>query len=93
MTAFAVGHLAYMGAFMTVPRGALSLTDIVVSGATLFIGLGIYLWLKPHLPIEMHIPVAIYFIIILMAFPKSDTAREFRVRLCPWLRRKVSARG
>ena len=66
MTAFAVGHLAYMGAFMTVPRGALSLTDIVVSGATLFIGLGIYLWLKPHLPIEMHIPVAIYFIIILM---------------------------
>jgi len=66
MAAFAIGHLAYLGAFITVPRDALSLTDIIVSGVTLFIGFGIYRWLKPHLPKEMRRPVVIYFVIILM---------------------------
>jgi len=66
MAAFAAGHLAYLSAFITVPRDALSLTDIIMSSVTLFIGFGIYLWLKPHLPKEMRMPVAIYFVIILM---------------------------
>ena len=66
MAAFAVGHLAYLTAFITVPRDAISLTDIIVLGVTLFIGAGIYLWLKPYLPKEMRVAVVIYFIIILI---------------------------
>jgi len=66
MTAFAIGHFAYLTAFVSLPRDFLSLADILVSGLTIFIGFGVHNWLKPHLPKNMRIPVAIYFFIILI---------------------------
>ena len=66
MIAFALGHLAYLTAFVTVPRDELSVMDFVASGLVIFVGFAVYSWLKPHLPKSMRIPVSVYFFIILI---------------------------
>lgn len=66
MIAFAFGHFAYLTAFVLLPRGLPSVTNFILSGVVIFVGFGVHAWLKPHLPKSMRIPVAVYFIIILI---------------------------
>lgn len=66
MGAFALGHFAYLSAFVFLPRDLPSTKDFIISGVVILIGFGVHSWLKPHLPKSMRIPVAIYFFIILI---------------------------
>ena len=66
MGAFALGHFAYLTAFVSISKGVPTGIDTIKSIVTIFAGLGVYSWLKPHLPSAMKIPVRIYFLIILI---------------------------
>jgi len=66
MAAFAIGHLAYLTGFFLLPRESLTPVSFLKSGVVIFGGLGVYSWLKPHLPKEMRLPVTVYFFIILI---------------------------
>ena len=66
MGAFAIGHLAYLSAFVSLPRDILTLADFIKSGVTIIVGGSVFSWLKPYLPKNMRIPVMIYFLIILV---------------------------
>lgn len=66
MASFALGHFAYLTAFVLLPSDGYTLMDFVKSGVVIFAGFGIYNWLKPHLPKDMKIPVTIYVFIILI---------------------------
>lgn len=65
MGAFALGHVAYLSAFLTLQTGQFSTGRILISGAVIAGTTGFYLWLKPKLPVDMRIPVALYTVIIL----------------------------
>lgn len=66
MAAFAIGHLAYISAFVGIQPYQFSVSGIIQAGVILFIGAGIYVWLNPHLPKDMRFAVKIYVFIILM---------------------------
>lgn len=66
MMAFALGHFAYLTAFVTITEQSLRLGSIIGSIFTIFIGVAVYSWLKPHLPDRMRLPVKLYFFIILI---------------------------
>ncbi len=66
MASFAIGHFAYLSAFISQPRGLLTAADFLKTGLTLFAGFAAYNWLKPHLPKDMRIAVSVYFFIILL---------------------------
>ena len=66
MAAFAVGHFAYLTAFVSLPRDILTLADFIKSGLAIIVGGSVFSWLKPHLPQNMRVPVTVYFFIILI---------------------------
>jgi uncharacterized membrane protein YhhN len=62
LCAFLAGHLAYAAAFLSLPQSPLAL-----AGATLVVGLlawRVGVWLDPHLPTPLRIPVYCYFVAI-----------------------------
>jgi uncharacterized membrane protein YhhN len=65
MGAFALGHIAYLSAFLTVQTGLFSTGRILISGVVMAGTAGFYFWLKPKLPTDMRIPVGLYTVIIL----------------------------
>ena len=66
MAAFALGHLAYLTAFTPLSRGGPIAVDLTVAALVIFSAIAVYIWLKPHLPKEMRLPVRLYFLIILI---------------------------
>lgn len=66
MTAFAVGHLAYLTAFMKVSTAEPSLGQIIASFVTIAFGVGVFSWMRPHVPSKMQAPVKLYFFIIII---------------------------
>lgn len=63
MAAFALGHIFYIFAFMVFDEGAgLSWLAIL----PILAGIGFLVWIKPKLPKDMVIPVAIYALIIIV---------------------------
>lgn len=66
MAAFAAGHFAYLTAFVSLSRDAVTGIDFVVAVLVFLPGLAVYTWLKPHLPQKMSLPVRLYFFIILI---------------------------
>jgi len=67
MAAFAAGHLAYLTAFMQVSTPEPSLGQIIASFVTIAVGVGVFSWMRSHLPPKMQAPVKLYvFIIIIM---------------------------
>ena len=66
MGAFALGHLAYLSAFVTVQADLVSAKMMIVSVVAIFGGYGFYSWLKPHLPQDMRVPVALYSVLIIV---------------------------
>lgn len=66
MVAFALGHFAYLTAFVTLNEPALSLGQIIASAIAILAGIAVFSWLKPHLPDKMRLPVTFYVFIILI---------------------------
>lgn len=67
MAAFAAGHLAYLTAFMKVPTSEPNVWHIIGSLVTIAVGVGVFSWMRPHIPPKMSVPVQFYvFIIIIM---------------------------
>jgi len=66
MAAFAIGHLSYLTAFVAVQDTSFTTGRVVVTGLVIFAFAGVFVWLKPHLPKEMRLPVTAYVIIILL---------------------------
>lgn len=66
MAAFAVGHFAYLTAFVAHAPVVTSTAYVVSTGLVLFLGMGVHTWLKPHLPKHMRILVTVYMFIILL---------------------------
>lgn len=71
MGAFALGHFAYLTAFMTQQTGVYSTGYLVVSMIGIGGAVGFYAWLKPKLPRGMAIPVGIYTGIIILMVIRS----------------------
>lgn len=65
MAAFAIGHLAYSTAFLSYQTADLTPQGFVFYGAVILGSLGFYIWLRPRLPKDMRLAVAIYTLIIL----------------------------
>ena len=65
MAAFALGHIAYMTAFISVQMGGLTGGRIVTVMLVILVGIGIFSWLRPHISHTMRIAVPIYVLIIL----------------------------
>lgn len=62
LVAFLIGHLAYVVAFII---AGLSVTPTIVAASVAAIAASlVYRWLRPHLPSEMVLPVAVYVVII-----------------------------
>jgi uncharacterized membrane protein YhhN len=66
MGAFALGHFAYLTAFVTLSVEGSTVVEFVKTGVVIFAGVGIYNRLKPHLPRGMRVPVSVYFFIRLL---------------------------
>lgn len=66
MAAFAAGHLAYINAFVMVSKTELSLGQIISSLVTIFVGVGVFSWMSPHIPPNMRVAVRFYFFIIMI---------------------------
>lgn len=65
MIAFALGHFAYLTAFVPFEGPEFGAIDWVIDGGIIVGALGFYGWLAPHLPKPMIWPVRIYTAIIL----------------------------
>lgn len=66
MTAFAIGHIAYFSAFIGSEPYTLTARRLIPTTAVLFGGAGVFVWLRPHLPHDMRLPVKTYVFIILL---------------------------
>jgi uncharacterized membrane protein YhhN len=66
MAAFALGHLAYFGAFIPFEGSDFGMMNFVIDGGIILGGLSFLRWLKPKLPKNMIWPVGIYTMIILL---------------------------
>ena len=66
MIAFAIGHLAYLSAFVPPQPADMTAGRFATIAIVVFGGAGIFAWLKPHLPKDMRIAVPIYVFIILL---------------------------
>ena len=66
MAAFALGHLSYLAVFIAAQDTPFTTGRLVVTGLVIFAFAGVFVWLKPHLPKEMRLPVIAYVIIILL---------------------------
>lgn len=66
MASFAIGHLAYLSAFVPLQNGGMTAGRLAIIAIVMFGGSAIFTWLKPHLPKDMRIAVPIYVFIILL---------------------------
>ena len=66
MAAFALGHIAYVSAFLTLQSGTYSTGRVLMSAVVIAGTLGFYVWLKPKLPQDMRFAVGLYTLIILV---------------------------
>jgi len=71
MGAFALGHLAYLSAFMTVQAPLDATKLMIVSIVTIFGGAGFIAWLMPKLDKAMRVPVSLYSVLILIMVIRS----------------------
>lgn len=84
MGAFALGHFAYLTAFVTRQTDVILTGHIVISMIAIGGGVGFYSWLKPKLPKGMAIPVGIYTgIIILMVIRSFGLPMSGALMLAP----------
>jgi len=65
MGAFAIGHLAYLSAFVPYEGPDFGVGDWIIDGSIIVGGYSFFKWLKPKLPKGMAWPVGIYTTIIL----------------------------
>lgn len=66
MASFAIGHLAYLSAFVPPQVGGMTAARLATIAVVMFGGSAIFAWLKPNLPKDMRIAVPIYVFIILL---------------------------
>ena len=66
MGAFAIGHFAYLTAFVPFQESAMTAGRMFKTALVVFGGFGIFAWLKPHLPKDMRLAVTLYVFIILL---------------------------
>lgn len=64
MVTFALGHIAYIVAFLSLKDDGFPAIAIAITVGILCFGLMIYAWLQPHLPRNMRVAVRGYILII-----------------------------
>lgn len=65
MGAFALGHIAYLSAFLTQQTSEFSTNRLVMSVVVILGTASFYVWLRPKLPRDMRVAVTFYTLIIL----------------------------